>query len=76
MFRSGRGRQLYSLVVVGVVVGTLLFLGPVLETFPQAALAAVVIWAAVKLVDVAEFSGSPGSAAASWCWRSRRRPPC
>jgi high affinity sulfate transporter 1 len=49
----GSRSQLYSLVVVAVVVLTLLFLGPLLETFPQAALAAIVIWAAVRLVDVA-----------------------
>jgi SulP family sulfate permease len=51
----GSRSQLYSLVAVAVVVLTLLFLGPLLATFPQAALAAVVIWAAVKLVDVAEL---------------------
>jgi high affinity sulfate transporter 1 len=48
----GSRTQLYSLVVVLIVILTLLFLGPVLETFPQAALAAIVMWAAVKLVDV------------------------
>jgi high affinity sulfate transporter 1 len=51
----GSRSQLYSLVAVAVVVLTLLFLGPLLATFPQAALAAVVIWAAVKLVDVPEL---------------------
>jgi sulfate permease, SulP family len=51
----GSRSQLYSLVAVAVVVVTLLFLGDVLASFPEAALAAVVIWAAVKLVDVAEL---------------------
>ncbi|MET0831362.1 MAG: sulfate permease [Acidimicrobiia bacterium] len=51
----GSRSQLFSLVAVGVIAVTLLFLGPALEQFPQAALAAVVIWAAVKLVDVAEL---------------------
>jgi high affinity sulfate transporter 1 len=51
----GSRSQLYSLVVVAVVIVTLLFLGPVLESFPRAALAAVVMWAAVKLVDVGEL---------------------
>ena len=51
----GARSQLYSLIVVVLVAVTLLFLGPLLATFPQAALAAVVIWAAVKLVDVAEL---------------------
>lgn len=47
--------QLYSLVVVGVVVLTLLFLGPLLASFPEVALAALVVWAAVQLIDVAEL---------------------
>ena len=38
-----------------MVVLTLLFLGPVLETFPQAALAALVVWAATRLVDIPEL---------------------
>ena len=51
----GSKSQLYSLVVVALVVTTLLFLGPLLETFPKAALAALVIWAATKLVDIPEL---------------------
>ncbi len=51
----GARSQLYSLVAVAVVVVTLLFLGGVLASFPETALAAVVIWAAVKLIDVAEL---------------------
>jgi SulP family sulfate permease len=51
----GSRSQLYSLVAVAMVVLTLLFLGPLLELFPRAALAALVIWAAIKLVDVAEL---------------------
>jgi high affinity sulfate transporter 1 len=51
----GSKSQLYSLVVVAVVIVTLLFLGPLLESFPQAALAAVVVWAALKLVDLPEL---------------------
>ena len=42
-------------IVVVVVVITLLFLGPLLESFPRAALAAIVVWAAIKLVDVGEM---------------------
>ncbi len=51
----GSRSQLYSLAAVAVVVVTLLFLGDVLASFPEAALAAVVIWAAVKLVDLPEL---------------------
>lgn len=47
--------QLYSLIVVLFVILTLLFLGPVLETFPRAALAALVVWAATRLVDIPEL---------------------
>ncbi len=51
----GARSQLYSLVVVGVVVLTLLFLDPVLAVFPKPALGAIVVWAAIRLVDIAEF---------------------
>jgi sulfate permease, SulP family len=33
----------------------MLFLGPALATFPMAALGAVVVFAALKLIDFAEF---------------------
>ena len=51
----GSKSQLYSLVAVVCVVITLLFLGPLLESFPRAALAALVVWAATKLVDIPEL---------------------
>lgn len=51
----GSRTQLHSLVSLGLVVATLLFLGPVLAAFPQAALGAVVVYAAIRLVDVAEL---------------------
>jgi SulP family sulfate permease len=51
----GSRSQLYSLVVVLVVTVTLLVGGPVLASFPVAALGAVVIWAATRLIDVPEF---------------------
>ena len=49
----GSRSQLYSLVALGSVVLAVLF--PVLAAFPSAALGAVVVYAAVRLVDVAEF---------------------
>jgi MFS superfamily sulfate permease-like transporter len=51
----GARTQLAGLVAAAVVVATLLVFSSLLESFPRAALSAVVIWAAVKLVDVAEF---------------------
>jgi sulfate permease, SulP family len=52
----GSRSQLYSLVALAVVLSTLLFLGPLLSTFPTAALGAIVVYAATRLVDVAEFT--------------------
>ncbi|MEV4538753.1 sulfate permease [Asanoa sp. NPDC049518] len=51
----GARTQLYSLVTLALVVATLLFLGPLLTHFPTAALGAIVVYAAVRLVDVAGF---------------------
>ena len=51
----GSRTQLYSLVTMGTVVLTMLFLGPLLATFPTAALGGVVVYAASRLIDVAEF---------------------
>ena len=51
----GSRSQVFSLVAVGWVVVTLLFLRPVLALFPTAALGAVVVYAALRLVDVGEF---------------------
>ncbi|MFC5381654.1 SulP family inorganic anion transporter [Aquipuribacter nitratireducens] len=51
----GSRTQLYSLVALASVVVVLLFLRPVLAQFPTAALAAIVVYAALRLVDVHEF---------------------
>ena len=51
----GSRTQLYSLVALAAVLLTLLFLRPVLAAFPTAALGAIVVYAATRLVDVAEF---------------------
>jgi sulfate permease, SulP family len=51
----GARSQLHSLVAVAVVVLTLGVFEPVLSAFPRAALGALVVWAAIRLVDVAEF---------------------
>lgn len=52
---SGSRTQLYSLVALGTVLVTVFFLGPVLSRFPTAALGAVVVYAATRLVEVGEL---------------------
>ncbi|MBD2260318.1 solute carrier family 26 protein [Pseudanabaena sp. FACHB-2040] len=51
----GSKTQLFSGVAMGVVILVLLFLRPVLALFPGAALGGIVIFAALKLIDVVEF---------------------
>ena len=51
----GSRTQLYSLVTLVVVLLTVFLLGPVLSAFPLAALGGVVVYAAIRLVDVAEL---------------------
>jgi SulP family sulfate permease len=52
---AGAKSQLYSLVTAASVVAVLLFPGPVLARFPVAALGAIVIYAAIRLIDVRTF---------------------
>jgi high affinity sulfate transporter 1 len=51
----GSRSQVYSLVAAAVVLATLLVLRPLLALFPSAGLAAIVVYAAIRLVDMAEF---------------------
>ena len=51
----GSKSQLVGIVAAAVVVAALLFLSPVLAEIPQAALAAVIIAAAIAIIDVAGF---------------------
>ncbi|KJK10199.1 sulfate transporter [Terrabacter sp. 28] len=51
----GARTQLHSLVSLALVVATLLWLGPVIGAFPTAALGAVVVYAAIRLVDIPEM---------------------
>jgi len=51
----GGRSQLYSIVTLAFVVVVMLFGRGVLATFPSAALGALVIYAALRLIDVAEF---------------------
>ena len=51
----GSKSQLYSLVAMVAVIIVLLFLRPVLALFPKAALGAIVIYAATRLIEVGEF---------------------
>lgn len=56
--------QVYSLVAAVVVLVVLIVAGPIMEWLPQAALGAVVLYAATKLVQLTEFRR---------LWRFRRR---
>jgi sulfate permease, SulP family len=51
----GSKSQLFSLVAIASVIIVLLFFRPVLALFPQAALGAIVIYAATKLIEISEF---------------------
>jgi SulP family sulfate permease len=51
----GSRTQLYSLATLGTVLVAVLALGPVIAAFPKAALGALVAYAAIRLVDVAEI---------------------
>ena len=51
----GSRSQLYSLVTLVVVLFTMIFLSPVLAAFPLAALGGIVVFAAIRLVDVPEL---------------------
>jgi sulfate permease, SulP family len=51
----GGRSQLSSLVTLLAVIAVLLVGGPVLSSFPMAALGALVVYAAMRLVDIAEF---------------------
>ncbi|MGF1541609.1 MAG: SulP family inorganic anion transporter [Pleurocapsa sp.] len=51
----GSKSQLFSLVAAVAVILVLLFLRPVLALFPKAALGAIVIYAATKLIEFSQF---------------------
>ncbi|BCL38080.1 solute carrier family 26 protein [Nostoc sp. MS1] len=51
----GSKSQVFSLVGLVVVIFVLLFLRPLLALFPKAALGAIVIYAATKLIEIPEF---------------------
>ena len=51
----GSKSQLFSLTAMAVVILVLLFLRPVLALFPKAALGAIVIYAATKLIEIPAF---------------------
>jgi high affinity sulfate transporter 1 len=51
----GSRTQLYSLIALAAVIGTLLAGRGVLAAFPVAALGALVIWAALRLIEIGEF---------------------
>ncbi|MEV6019268.1 MULTISPECIES: sulfate permease [unclassified Streptomyces] len=52
---AGARSQVYSLVAGAVVLGVLLFLSPLLARTPSAVLGALVVYAAVRMIDFAGF---------------------
>ncbi len=51
----GSRSQVFSFVAFIIVILVLLFLRPLLSLFPKAALGAIVIYAALRLIEIAEF---------------------
>ena len=52
---AGSRTQLYSLVTLAMVLGVVFLGGDVLSQLPSAALGALVVYAAMRLIDVADF---------------------
>jgi SulP family sulfate permease len=52
---AGSRTQLHSLVAAAMVLGSIFVFAPVLGAFPQAALAGVVVYAGLRLIDVTEL---------------------
>ncbi|MFI7640644.1 SulP family inorganic anion transporter [Nonomuraea sp. NPDC049400] len=52
---AGGRSQVYSLVALAAILSVVFFAGPLLADFPMAALGAIVIYAATRLIDVAAF---------------------
>ena len=52
---TGSRTQVYSLTALALLLAVLLFLGPALARLPIAALGAIVVYAAVQLIDIREF---------------------
>ncbi|MGW6498992.1 SulP family inorganic anion transporter [Nonomuraea angiospora] len=52
---AGARTQLYSIVCLAAVVAVLMFAGPLLADFPTAALGAIVVYAATRLVSLPDF---------------------
>lgn len=61
---SGARTQLYSIFASGLVIASVLLFSFVIEAFPIAALGGVVVYAAIRLIDITEFRR---------LWRFRRR---
>src|SRR5262249_60838152 len=52
---AGSRTQMYSLVALAAVTAVLLVGGPLLAAFPTAALGPIVVYAALRLIDLARF---------------------
>ncbi|EUA72129.1 putative sulfate transporter [Mycobacteroides abscessus subsp. bolletii 1513] len=69
---TGCRSQLFSLIAFVFVLIVLLLAHGALSLVPRAALGALVVYAAIKLVNVSEYRRFADSGAASWFWRSRQ----
>jgi sulfate permease, SulP family len=52
---SGARTQVYSLAAAVAILATLVFAGPLLSTFPIPALGALIVYAALRLIELSEF---------------------
>lgn len=52
---SGARSQMYSLAAAVAILATLVFAGPLLSTFPIPALGALIVYAALRLIELSEF---------------------
>lgn len=69
----GGRTQLYSLIVLALVVAVMLWGQGVLANFATAALGALVVYAALRLIDVAEHRRLARFRRSEWRWQRRRR---
>ena len=70
---AGGRTQLTGLITVATTVLAVLSLRPLLASFPTAALGAVVVYAAVRLIDIAEFRRLAGFRRTEFADRARHR---
>ncbi len=66
--KAGARTEVTGLIIAAGALATMLFLAPVIELMPQAALAAVVVVAAIGLIDPLEFDAIRRVRFDEFCW--------